>query len=106
MRTYLSLLKYYQLSQYLIDNDSSYRASVNVLEQALGVIQHHDGITGTEYQFVSDDYVYQIVNGTFAMNGVISAVLKEQVEKQIHETENYEYYDWNLTSREWSIVYS
>lgn len=55
---------------------------------------------------MSDDYVYQIVNGTFAMNGVISAVLKEQVEKQIHETENYEYYDWNLTSREWSIVYS
>ncbi|XP_066256477.1 lysosomal alpha-mannosidase-like [Euwallacea similis] len=32
------------------------RADLNVLREAMGVMQHHDAITGTEKQHVADDY--------------------------------------------------
>ena len=36
---------------------------VDYLEKALGQLQHHDGVTGTSQQHVSDDYIKQISFG-------------------------------------------
>jgi hypothetical protein len=34
-----------------------------VIGEAIGLIQHHDGISGTERQHVADDYVQRLSQG-------------------------------------------
>lgn len=45
------------------------------LEDALGIAQHHDAISGTGKQHVADDYSFRLSNGTdAAMKHVVSIV--------------------------------
>ena len=39
-------------------------SSINTLQQAMGVNQHHDAVSGTEKQHVTDDYAKQLSIGT------------------------------------------
>jgi len=41
----------------------------------VGVVQHHDGITGTGKQHTADDYVSRIFNGIEAANPVYADVI-------------------------------
>ncbi len=41
----------------------------------VGVIQHHDGITGTGKQHTADDYTKRIFKGLEAVNPVYSSVV-------------------------------
>lgn len=36
---------------------------ISVMKQALGVMQHHDAITGTSLQFVIDDHIRTLHRG-------------------------------------------
>ena len=43
----------------------------------VGVIQHHDGITGTGKQHTADDYTKRIFKGLEAVNPVYAGVVSQ-----------------------------
>ncbi|TNV84420.1 hypothetical protein FGO68_gene5674 [Halteria grandinella] len=51
------------------------------LAQEVGLMQHHDTITGTSFQYVNDDFIYQMdnftVNNSAMMYGKIQAMAQE-----------------------------
>jgi len=46
---------------------------VNILREALGVLQHHDAVSGTEQQHVANDYAKMLAKGIAACEEVVSA---------------------------------
>ncbi|KAL7642128.1 UNVERIFIED_CONTAM: hypothetical protein RMT77_006688 [Armadillidium vulgare] len=46
--------------------------SVNTLSEAMGVLQHHDAVTGTAKQHVTDDYSRHLSEGTAAAAGALN----------------------------------
>lgn len=52
------------------------RVDLNVLREAMGVMQHHDAITGTEKQHVADDYTRHLEQGFEECQLVITAAVK------------------------------
>lgn len=77
-RTYLSQLKFLNYSQFLNANEQAFFSSLDLLEQAMGVNQHHDGLTGTEKQHVANDYSFLLHNATINYNNLLYQVLSEQ----------------------------
>ena len=63
--------EYYQGSS-LKDSD----ALLN-LENAVGIVMHHDAITGTERQAVADDYAFRLHRGSVSAVSVINEGLKQ-----------------------------
>lgn len=49
---------------------------------ALGVYQHHDAITGTDQQFVANDYTYRLQKATDINNNLYQQFLRSELEKQ------------------------
>lgn len=43
----------------------------------VGIIQHHDGVTGTGKQHVADDYVNKIFKGISAVNPVYAEIISK-----------------------------
>ncbi|XP_072039219.1 lysosomal alpha-mannosidase-like [Amphiura filiformis] len=52
-------------------------AESDTLKRALGVIQHHDGISGTELQHVADDYTMRIAIGNSKCQNLVSSALQK-----------------------------
>ncbi|XP_070185670.1 lysosomal alpha-mannosidase-like [Littorina saxatilis] len=52
----------------------------NVLRKAMAVMQHHDAITGTEKQHVSDDYNHMVSEGMLQCQSVISEAYNKMLE--------------------------
>ncbi|KAF6768569.1 hypothetical protein AHF37_12075, partial [Paragonimus kellicotti] len=50
---------------------------VDRLRQAMGVMQHHDAVTGTEKQHVADDYAMTLSQASAACQGVITEALMD-----------------------------
>ncbi|KAB7498669.1 hypothetical protein Anas_06482 [Armadillidium nasatum] len=46
--------------------------SISILAEAIGVIQHHDAITGTSKQHVADDYSKRLAKGVDASRSLLS----------------------------------
>lgn len=51
------------------------RSSANLLSEAMGIAQHHDAISGTAKQHVTDDYVKRLASGCAECDNVISETL-------------------------------
>lgn len=45
-----------------MDSAAAYK-QIDVLRQAEAAVQHHDGVSGTEKDFVVDDYSARLFNG-------------------------------------------
>jgi lysosomal alpha-mannosidase len=58
VRTYFALLQYYSMSNYIKNNQQAIFSALDTIEQAMGVLQHHDAVAGTEKQFVANDYTF------------------------------------------------
>ncbi|MPC27361.1 Lysosomal alpha-mannosidase [Portunus trituberculatus] len=48
---------------------------LETLKEAMGVLQHHDAVSGTEKQHVADDYSERLATGTTAALGVMGQAL-------------------------------
>ena len=48
---------------------------LETLKEAMGVLQHHDAVSGTEKQHVADDYSERLATGTRAALGVSGQAL-------------------------------
>lgn len=46
------------------------------LVEAMGVLQHHDAVSGTEKQHVADDYAERLSQGTAAAVGMMDQTLR------------------------------
>jgi hypothetical protein len=68
---YLLLGKHHEL-------DSS--SSFNLLERASGILQHHDGVSGTAKQHVADDYTRKIYIGINATASYLSTIVSRMLQ--------------------------
>jgi hypothetical protein len=46
------------------------------LREAMGIMQHHDAITGTEKQHVADDYARTMAKGLEDARGAVGTAMK------------------------------
>jgi lysosomal alpha-mannosidase len=46
------------------------------LREAMGIMQHHDAITGTEKQHVSDDYARTLAKALEDASGAVGTAIK------------------------------
>jgi len=51
------------MASYLSMKSAGFVGNISVMKQAMGVMQHHDGITGTSSAFVTDDYIRILYRG-------------------------------------------
>jgi alpha-mannosidase len=54
---------------------SHHTAELDALERAVGLVQHHDGLSGTEKQSVSDDYSLRLNDGIIQAEKGLNEVL-------------------------------
>lgn len=106
MRTYTSQLRLIDQSPYVKTHDQDFIDAMFVFESAMGINQHHDGLTGTEKQAVANDYSFLIANATIAYNKFLFNVLQEQTQMDVHENLQFAHYNWNQSSLEWAVIYS
>jgi len=45
------------MASYLSMKSAEVGGDISVMKHAMGVMQHHDAVTGTSRQFVVDDYI-------------------------------------------------
>jgi len=45
------------MASYLSMNSVELGGDISVMKQAMGLMQHHDAVSGTSRQFVIDDYI-------------------------------------------------
>lgn len=54
---------------------SHHTAELDALERAIGLVQHHDGLSGTEKQAVSNDYALRLNDGIIAAEKGLNEIL-------------------------------
>lgn len=60
----------------LISKSETYSSNLDKLKDIMGVMQHHDAVTGTEKQHVSDDYEKTLTEGMVACEENAKAALR------------------------------
>ncbi len=45
------------MAAYLSMKSAKVEGNISLMKEAMGVMQHHDAVTGTSKQFVIDDYI-------------------------------------------------
>jgi len=71
-------------SQYLLNNFITVDKSIYKLEDAMGMGQHHDAVTGTEKQAVAEDYKLHMARGLdAAKQGVLYPYLQERIQADL-----------------------
>lgn len=64
---------------------SHHSATLDKLQRAVGLVQHHDGLSGTEKQGVSDDYALRLNDGVLDAQKELNDVLFVIGEKAPYE---------------------
>lgn len=72
----------------------------------MGVLMHHDAITGTEKQAVANDYVRMLTGAFSNFNSLMIAVLREQSLTNIQELLSLQWCHWNVSTPKCNCVYN
>ncbi|KAK6633436.1 hypothetical protein RUM44_004039 [Polyplax serrata] len=76
---YLQICK--QLGSFAVPG-VEHNLDINFMREAMGVMQHHDAITGTEKQHVADDYARILTKGMNKCSNVINIGLNKLMSKE------------------------
>ena len=76
-----------QLSAFANLNDTNTQDALDTLSRALGVVQHHDGVSGTERQHVANDYAKRLSIGTDKCESILKSSFSTLVNK--NSNKNY-----------------
>ncbi|XP_063709608.1 lysosomal alpha-mannosidase-like isoform X2 [Culicoides brevitarsis] len=80
-----------QLSSFSPVPADHYDAHLTALREAMGVMQHHDAITGTEKQKVAFDYARILYRGMQACNANVKTALNQLTTKDTDKTKKSEF---------------
>lgn len=98
-RNFLSIKKITQTSPYLKNNEIEIYKRYEALEQILAILQHHDGVTGTQKQYVADDYILMLTRDVNHFNEHMNKLFAEDTKEQINESpSSFVQCYWNVTS--------
>ena len=64
-----------QLVSFTNLNDNQTIAKINALERAMGVVQHHDAVSGTENQHVANDYSKRLASAILKSVDIVPSIL-------------------------------
>ncbi|XP_044269680.1 lysosomal alpha-mannosidase-like [Tribolium madens] len=70
-----------QLTSFSKINGNDHEEDLTLLKQALGIIQHHDAITGTAKEAVANDYVRLIAKGIQNAETSLGVIITNQLKK-------------------------
>lgn len=65
-----------QLISFEILNGNDYSGNLTLLKEAMGIMQHHDAITGTEKQHVAQDYARIVTKAIHRAESNINTILR------------------------------
>lgn len=65
------------------DKESSGRREIELLEKAMAIAQHHDGVSGTSKQHVANDYAKKIQEGINEGGAFVTSVLKKMIQSSL-----------------------
>lgn len=106
VRTYMGLLRLTGNSKLVQELENEIDTSLFVQEQALGVLQHHDAVSGTAKQYVQNDYYFIMNNGTVTLQSTVNKLLHEQTQQIIKEdVPEFVTCNWNYTASDCPTVY-
>lgn len=64
-----------QLTSFELIADKDFSSNLTLLKEAMGIMQHHDAITGTEKQHVAQDYARIITKAIRRAESNINTIL-------------------------------
>ncbi|XP_063708825.1 lysosomal alpha-mannosidase-like [Culicoides brevitarsis] len=76
-----------QLSSFALKHNDEFIPHLNELREIMGVMQHHDAITGTEKQKVAQDYARSMARGIESCSSNIKNVLNQLTTRQTDRPE-------------------
>lgn len=85
MRTKLAFLKLSNQSAYLNSHLNESEAAIMNLEKQMGVLQHHDAVSGTEKQRVAEQYIRVASKAKAGLIDFYTNIIKEQTSNIVGE---------------------
>lgn len=76
-----------QLTSFALKHNDEFIPHMNELREIMGVMQHHDAITGTEKQHVAQDYARTMTKGFDSCGSNIKSVLNQLTTRQTNNPE-------------------
>lgn len=64
-----------QLTSFAFTKGMDYSSNLTLLKEAMGIMQHHDAITGTEKQAVAQDYARILTKGIKAAESNLDDII-------------------------------
>ena len=98
VRTMFALISINDNSTYALKLRKEMQNKIEKLEEAMGVLQHHDAVAGTSKQAVAADYMYIISKATKSVKKVLFKYLANKNNENLNEDLKYFMCNWNATA--------
>ena len=110
VRKHISELKIRGDSTTITSDAKDLEAKIWDMETSMGILQHHDAVSGTEKQKVANDYIATALRTISKFQPLYRKIMKDQITKETGETinENNIYFNmfWNETAAQTGVATS